>query len=319
MPKILEVYMVWGEPNRLNLDISKLKRRAKFWGMFFRWNRVSLTTKFKIRILVSLESFRRTLNGYIGDSIKLYRNLPRQDHLIQSFDWKTLIILDACRYDIFKQNIYDYLNGLLMPVLSPSCETRHWLKTIWVSKPWKNVVYISSNPFANKRTLRTVAKVHEVWRYNWIDNYTATDPSTLSEAFRIEILRLNLSGKSENMRFVLHYMKPHAPYKNFTKILRKHVPEYDAFLANNIGNTAIMLSILYELFEEKDAVDAFLKKLYIENLKWVLEEVSKIIDKLPKPIVITADHGELLGEYNLYFHPKINLPQLRIVPWFIIK
>jgi len=126
-----------------------------------------------------------------------------------------------------------------------------------------------------------VAKVHEVWRYNWIDNYTATDPSTLSEAFRIEILRLNLSGKSENMRFVLHYMKPHAPYKNFTKILRKHVPEYDAFLANNIGNTAIMLSILYELFEEKDAVDAFLKKLYIENLKWVLEEVSRLLIAFP--------------------------------------
>jgi len=304
----------------LNLDNLRLRRRARFWSTFLTWNRVSLTTKFKILILYALRKARKILDGYIRNYVELYKNLPRQDYLIQSFNWKTLIILDACRYDVFKQHVYNYLDGSLMPVLSPSCVTSDWLNTIWSGKLWKkDVIYISGNPSINRRTLRTVAKVHEAWRYGWSDKYMTMDPAALSEAFRIEALRLKLSGKSGHMRFVLHYVKPHAPYKNFTKILRKHMPEYDMLLANRLTNEIITLSILYELFKEKDAVDAFLKKLYIENLKWVLEEVSKIINKLPKPIVITADHGELLGEYNLYFHRRINLPQLRIVPWFIVK
>ena len=157
-PKILEAYMAWGEPNKLNLDVSKLKRRAKFWGTFFMWNRVSLTTKFKILILYALRKARKILDGYIRNYVELYKNLPKQDYLIQSFNWKTLIILDACRYDVFKQHVYNYLDGSLMPVLSPSCVTSDWLNTIWSGKLWKkDVIYISGNPSINRRTLRTVA------------------------------------------------------------------------------------------------------------------------------------------------------------------
>jgi len=287
--------------NALNLDRFKHWRRVKFWSTFLTWNRVSLTTKFKILILYALRKARKILDGYIRNYAELYKNLPKQDYLIRSFNWKTLIILDACRYDVFKQHVYNYLDGSLMPVLSPSCVTSDWLNTIWSGKLWKkDVIYISGNPSINRRTLRTVAKVHEAWRYGWSDKYMTMDPAALSEAFRIEALRLKLSGKSGHMRFVLHYVKPHAPYKNFTKILRKHMPEYDVLLANRLTNEIITLSILYELFKKKEAVDAFLKKLYIENLKWVLKEVSKIIDCLPKPVVITADHGELLGECNLF-------------------
>ena len=38
------------------------------------------------------------------------------------------------------------------------------------------------------------------------------------------------------------------------------MPEYDMLLANGLTNEIITLSILYEPFKEKDAVDPFLKK-----------------------------------------------------------
>ena len=88
----------------------------------------------------------------------------------------------------FKQHVYNYLDGSLMPVLSPSCITSDWLNTIWSDKSWKkDVIYISGNPFINRRTLRTVAKVHEAWRYGWSDKYMTTDPAALSEAFPLKL------------------------------------------------------------------------------------------------------------------------------------
>lgn len=88
--------------NALNLDRFKHWRRVKIWSTFLTWNRVSLTTKFKILILYALRKARKILDGYIRNYIELYKNLPKQDYLIQSFNWKTLIILDACRYDVFQ-------------------------------------------------------------------------------------------------------------------------------------------------------------------------------------------------------------------------
>jgi glucan phosphoethanolaminetransferase (alkaline phosphatase superfamily) len=32
-------------------------------------------------------------------------------------------------------------------------------------------------------------------------------------------------------------------------------------------------------------------------------------------IVVTSDHGEMLGELGLYLHQEYDLPQLTIVPW----
>ena len=67
--------------------------------------------------------------------------------------------------------------------------------------------------------------------------------------------------------------------------------------------TKFKIRILVSLESFRRSLDGYMRdsiKLYIENLKWVLKEVSKIIDCLPKPVVITADHGELLGECNLF-------------------
>jgi hypothetical protein len=37
-------------------------------------------------------------------------------------------------------------------------------------------------------------------------------------------------------------------------------------------------------------------------------------------LVVTADHGELLGEQGLYLHrSNLQLPELMTVPWFVIS
>ena len=66
-----------------------------------------------------------------------------------------------------------------------------------------------------------------------------------------------------------------------------------------------------------------LVKAYIINLKLVLEALQILIQNIltndaEAKIVITSDHGELLGENGKFGH-GIEHPVVREVPWFEVK
>lgn len=61
-------------------------------------------------------------------------------------------------------------------------------------------------------------------------------------------------------------------------------------------------------------------KAYEKNLEQVLEHVEELSNILEGKTVVTADHGDLLGENGLYGHPgNSNLKVLRKVPWDVIS
>jgi hypothetical protein len=75
--------------------------------------------------------------------------------------------------------------------------------------------------------------------------------------------------------------------------------------------------------EQEKPDPVFFKKAYIGNVKLVLKSLKKYVDSFPGQVVITADHGEMLGEKGLYLH-KIDFPKwadslIREVPWFILE
>ena len=61
-----------------------------------------------------------------------------------------------------------------------------------------------------------------------------------------------------------------------------------------------------------------MRKSYIANLEYVEAEIESLIKKLPGKTVITADHGENLGDrvfgIRFYSH-RFHTPQCRLVPW----
>lgn len=61
-----------------------------------------------------------------------------------------------------------------------------------------------------------------------------------------------------------------------------------------------------------------LRNSYRNNLKIVLNEVSKLAKRLPGKIIISADHGEMLGEGGLYSHNSHH-PLLKEVPWLEVE
>lgn len=65
--------------------------------------------------------------------------------------------------------------------------------------------------------------------------------------------------------------------------------------------------------------DEGLREIYKSNLEIALRYVTKLVRKLSGHIVVTADHGEFLGEYGMYGHPPgRKLPELIEVPWLEI-
>lgn len=63
-----------------------------------------------------------------------------------------------------------------------------------------------------------------------------------------------------------------------------------------------------------------LRNAYTENLEVVLESVAELLENASGRILITADHGEYLGEYRRYSHGLVpRRPPIVEVPWLLIE
>jgi glucan phosphoethanolaminetransferase (alkaline phosphatase superfamily) len=72
--------------------------------------------------------------------------------------------------------------------------------------------------------------------------------------------------------------------------------------------------------EQKEISREKILEGYKSNLARVMEFVDMLGEELNGKTIVTADHGELLGENDLYGHPgHSNLEILRKVPWHEIS
>lgn len=230
-------------------------------------------------------------------------------------EWDILIILDACRYDIFKK--LNYLPGNLTSKISLGSCTSDWAKAN-LTQNHKDVVYVSANPFLSKYYLEEWGRkdifhhLEELWDTGWDDTYNTVLPDTVTRA------GLKMLKKFPKKKLVLHYMQPHNPFvgkrwiqSDGWKISREILKQkktsqnaknaYDQLKANEIS--------------KKEVIAA-----YEENLLLALHEVENFIKKSKnKRIVITSDHGDCFGEYGVYAHPqKTLIKELITVPWLKI-
>jgi len=97
--------------------------------------------------------------------------------------WDYLIILDACRYDVFA-DIVDKNVGF---VISGGSTTYEWLEWNFNGR-YKDVIYIAGNPhFATANLVKTFGfnpffKVIEVWDYGWDKKLKTVPPKEVTDA-----------------------------------------------------------------------------------------------------------------------------------------
>lgn len=251
--------------------------------------------------------------------------------------WDYLLVLDACRYDYFSDLYRNYFSGELRKGISLGSSTPEWCEESFPDL-YSDILYISGNPYINSR--REVegfdAKTHfwkviDVWDHGWSENLGTVPP------WQINRFSMSLSRRYPYKRLIIHYLQPHEPYLSekfsvgdpsedrryhdglaWAKGYWRKRP-FDKLLRLLFVNTGFMKNtweareiLGLPPFQPMDAVRrrygiTGLREAYRENLRIVLgyarEFCGRILSLSPsKKILITSDHGELLGEGGNYCH-----------------
>jgi len=234
-----------------------------------------------------------------------------QHDLLFNSDWNVLVIIDCCRYDIFKELIMEYpdLRGNIIPVDSECYNTQQWYRHHWMpSAPIDDILIVSAHPsiyrkvhrfdlfFGRAEMLKFAMSRAEADDYSWME-----PDNTFSVLKNID---------TDSKKLLIHILPPHLPYigkrgREFLKSLRwkkGHFVTIDIYEAVSE----------YALKNGWDEVRSY----YVENLKVSLDSISRYVKKLKEygTVVLSADHGEIIGP-DTYKHGLSNYSELREVPW----
>jgi len=246
--------------------------------------------------------------------IAIFVEMLDQYNLIHETDWDTLILLDACRHDYFKR--YITFAGKLQKCRSRGYHTWPWLRDTFPDfYPW---TYFSAHPYVGSKTRgqpwnapNHFKRVVSIWSFGWNDRLGTVHPNVVGETVK----------SIPYEKAIMHYVQPHGPWIGKTKWLNPWtLAQYDRYQA--MGDWVAV----------KTKPDPkFFRACYRDNLKLVLKSVEKYLPYFKGKVVITADHGELLGEGGMYLHgavekskahlpyPKWAVDFLRDVFWFELE
>jgi len=242
-------------------------------------------------------------------------------------DWDVLIILDACRHDLFAETVD--IDGELTSINSRGSHSEKFCTAHFANRKHHDTVYVTANGYGaqiGKESFHDLIFTDEDDSVSDVkvkhSTITGMAPSTVVDA------ALNANYKYPNKRMIVHFMQPHMPYlgskadelrrrvEDEGLIVRSRDPEkieeYDTDEKNVVNG-------LDGAFREGYITEPELRKIYTENLEIVLEHVKELLEEVEGKVVITSDHGEHLGENGLAGHFKYKYTEeLRIVPWLLI-
>ncbi len=251
-------------------------------------------------------------------------------------DWDLLIVLDACRVDAMRAvaDEYDFVSTT-DSVWSVGSTSKEWMVNTFTDtygEDIRNTGYLTANAWANKLfaaetdfTRWTTANDDLIQQFSFSERLLSRrtvsaedfryykDISTLSSenpyggnVFAEEVTDWAIkAGRTESFdKFVVHYMQPHAPY------LGRTVADGEVSTLDNHEESPF--DALKSGVSQERVWNA-----YLDNLRYVLNNVERLLENYDaERVVITADHGELFGEFGLYSHGAgIVHPDLKRVPW----
>jgi hypothetical protein len=227
--------------------------------------------------------------------------------------WDYLIVLDACRYDTYREVVDEGANYAIAGATS----TGQWMRWNFREK-YEDVIYIAGNPHLASANLKKrlgfnpFYMVREVWDYGWDSTLKTVPPEQVTNA-ALETLK-----SFPEKRMIIHYVQPHHPYIADKGLLETDEGAWHALegglWSGRRKDTPLKLAKRGEIPVEK------VKKAYEENLKAVMKEVKRLERELPGRVVLTADHGEAFGEYGHYGHGAgLRIEGLVKVPWVVLK
>lgn len=263
--------------------------------------------------LKNIKNFRDLL--LTGDKVFYQLWTKHRTTAVMEMDWDNLVILDACRYDMFKE--VNFLTGKLGYIYSKGSSTGHFLTENFKGKFFGDTVYLTSNPLVDYYVKYCFYKTIPVWKKGFHEPLQTVLPQTVVD------YALKAQKDFPHKRLIVHFMQPHFPFLGKS---RQKIGSQEGVLSRGLfyGGKTKHTQTVWLLFRkgklDKDTVwDA-----YRENLLIVLDYVKKLVKDLKGKTVISSDHANLFGEWLFpfplkeYGHPGGIYKKSAIkVPWFI--
>ncbi|WP_123538111.1 type 2 periplasmic-binding domain-containing protein [Halosimplex salinum] len=271
--------------------------------------------------MYSLSQLRRGLSTpslFFREANRLYhRRLNQQGYNtdgvdIFTEDWDNLLLLDACRYDMFTEQ--STLEGRLEHRTSRGSSTREFLKGNFQNRELHDTVYVTANPQLYRHRDWLGASLHaveHVWmEEGWDETRQTVLPETTTEA------ALDAAKRYPDKRLLVHYLQPHYPF-----ITDETLPFDDS---QPLGNPNEPASWYHVMTGDLSPSTADIWRAYRDNLDRALPHVERLLNDIEGRTVVTSDHGNMVGERAWPFpirewgHPRgIYTEKLVKVPWLI--
>lgn len=258
-----------------------------------------------------------------------FKMIGEEQTNVMNKDWDNLIILDACRYDVFHD--VNNINCDLGYIISQGSHSKEFRDKTFTENTFHDTVYITANAFGAQLDNNTFHDILTTFDQSLEEeSETAVHDNNNLAPSKVHELAIKAHTSYPDKKLIIHFMQPHEPYfGNEAEKLRKNLSlskgiEFFAWDGDfEERNKKYVLRDLLKAAEEGYITNQELRSVYKENLQLVLQDVEKLIEDLDGKTVITADHGELLGDRILfsqrYHHPpETYVKELRKVPWLVI-
>lgn len=245
-------------------------------------------------------------------------------------EWDLLIVLDACRVDALR-HVAPEFDFLPHPAEIGSMWSLGSASTEWLCKTFTTdhahriarTAYLSANPYVTRTFDEGVyappkAAPFGFVRRNLVD---ADDFALLYRLYESEVdPRYNMvlpedttnatiaAGRDDAIdadRYIAHYMQPHTPYYTAARAEERDLMPVEKGPWSALRRGEIS-------FEE-------VWGMYLETLRDALQSVDRLLSNFDaEKVVITADHGEMLGTWGIGSHPTgCPHPEVKRVPWAV--
>lgn len=263
-------------------------------------------------------------------------------------DWDLMVILDACRVDSLREfsDAKPYLNDV-QSIRSVGSMSPEWMLKTFVEE-YREEVSETAHLSANIWSYRILEeRFHEYdmetpeneyffsgwpdWKtldtddfgyYEMVwtdDDDDRLHPQNAAIPHIMTDRAIDIGRKEDFDRVIVHYDLPHAPY--MAKALDWESGELSTEeLMSGLDHTRDLQPVEDDPFESakwnRDLWDT-VKDRYMRNLELVLEYVDILLENFDaENVVISADHGEALGEHGIWGHPfGFPLSPVKTVPW----
>jgi len=225
---------------------------------------------------------------------------------VYDLEWDTLVVLDACRVDLLEDVADEYsFIGEVNSLESVGSMSEEWMVKTFTDEyadEMRQTAYVTSNVFSERvLSASQFGTLDEVWQYAWDGELGIVPPRPVTDR------AIATAREREPDRLIVHYMQPHHPF-----IADETFEQFEADPFGREDGTTVVDALRKGRIDYDDFWDA-----YRENLRLVLDDVAVLLENHDADtVVLTADHGDALGEWGIYDHPAGCLhPVVKDVPW----